>query len=243
MLLQIISDLHLEFLDTFKRMTAWIGQLEADGVDVLVLAGDIADHKHLPDVLEHFCSHYSKADVIYCYGNHEYYGIRFTQMSQVTPSELPNNFHILDKNIVTIGKHRFIGGTLWFPFKIESVPYCRLLSDFSLIKGFEPAVYDENKAMAQYFAEQMKAGDIVVTHHYPCRLSTAKQWENHPTNAFFYSQMDDLIKDRKPALWVHGHTHDSFDYQFGETRIVCNPLGYPENEENPDFNSQLVIDI
>ena len=29
--------------------------------------------------------------------------------------------------------------------------------------------------------------------------------------------------DPGPDLWVHGHTHNSFDYTLGRTRVVVNP--------------------
>lgn len=29
-----------------------------------------------------------------------------------------------------------------------------------------------------------------------------------------------------PVRWVHGHTHDSFDYDVRGCRVVCNPRGY-----------------
>ena len=36
--------------------------------------------------------------------------------------------------------------------------------------------------------------------------------------------------DRGPDLWVHGHTHDSFDYVLGWTQVVVNPYGYQDVE-------------
>jgi len=35
-------------------------------------------------------------------------------------------------------------------------------------------------------------------------------------------------------LWIHGHTHESFDYMVGDTRIVCNPRGYIGYEQCAD---------
>jgi hypothetical protein len=51
-----------------------------------------------------------------------------------------------------------------------------------------------------------------------------------------------------PVLWVHGHTHTSFDYRVGECRVVCNPRGYMLGvsrrvPENDDFNPAFVVDI
>ena len=43
-------------------------------------------------------------------------------------------------------------------------------------------------------------------------------------SAAFASDLDRLMG--KAALWIHGHTHDSFDYVLNGTRVVCNPRGY-----------------
>lgn len=53
--------------------------------------------------------------------------------------------------------------------------------------------------------------------------------------------LTDVIEDGRPALWVHGHTHDSCDYELGATRIVCNPRGY--EDENSAFDPELVVTL
>ena len=50
-----------------------------------------------------------------------------------------------------------------------------------------------------------------------------------------------MIEEQRPALWVHGHTHDSCDYQVGVTRVVCNPRGY--EDENKRFDPELVVTV
>ena len=47
----------------------------------------------------------------------------------------------------------------------------------------------------------------------------------------------------KVTLWVHGHFHDSFDYDVYGTRVVCNPRGYSPDALNPGFDSDLVIEV
>jgi hypothetical protein len=44
---------------------------------------------------------------------------------------------------------------------------------------------------------------------------------------------------------VHGHTHDSFDYDLDGTRVVCNPRGYARGgvNENPRFDPHLTITV
>jgi calcineurin-like phosphoesterase family protein len=46
-------------------------------------------------------------------------------------------------------------------------------------------------------------------------------------------------------LWIHGHTHDSFDYQVHGTRVVCNPRGYVRDGvlENENFNPVFTVDV
>ena len=42
-------------------------------------------------------------------------------------------------------------------------------------------------------------------------------------------------------LWIHGHVHNSADYRVGDTRVVCNPHGY--GNENPAFNPSLIVEV
>lgn len=71
------------------------------------------------------------------------------------------------------------------------------------------------------------------------------------TSAAFASDLSELMAN--VDLWLHGHVHDSFDYQVGCCRVVANPCGYPRNRfsvtsarelefENPHFQFASVID-
>jgi len=60
-------------------------------------------------------------------------------------------------------------------------------------------------------------------------------------NAAFASDLNDVIAEGRPTLSAHGHPHDSFDYTVGDTRIVCNPRGY--DDENRQFNPMLVLKV
>lgn len=31
--------------------------------------------------------------------------------------------------------------------------------------------------------------------------------------------------------WVFGHTHDAIEYEIGDVKFLCNPLGYPSESE------------
>jgi hypothetical protein len=43
---------------------------------------------------------------------------------------------------------------------------------------------------------------------------------------------NDLLERKETG---DGHTHESFDYEIGKTRVVCNPRGYASTEENKGF--------
>jgi len=53
--------------------------------------------------------------------------------------------------------------------------------------------------------------------------------------------MDDFILEHQPRLWIHGHTHESFDYKIGKTRVVCNPRGYASTEKNKGFRPDYTL--
>ena len=45
------------------------------------------------------------------------------------------------------------------------------------------------------------------------------------------------------ALWVHGHTHTSVDFEVAGTRVVSNQRDYPGEGEESGFRPALVIDL
>ena len=84
---------------------------------------------------------------------------------------------------------------------------------------------------------------VVVTHHAPSALSNPPQFAGSPISGAFYSNLDELIEDTKPTLWIHGHVHDSCDYVIGETRVVCNPFGYEGIETNVDWDPRAMVEL
>jgi predicted phosphodiesterase len=82
---------------------------------------------------------------------------------------------------------------------------------------------------------------IVMTHHAPSRRSVPDSRWGDPINAAYASDLEALIEEMRPHLWVHGHIHSSSDYRIGPTRVVCNPRGYFPAQLNPGFNPALTI--
>ena len=73
---QVLSDLHLEFhQDSGER---FLMGLDPQGVDVLVVAGDLCTKREHAEVLR-FLSH-KYPHVVFIVGNHDYYGCTYLQV-------------------------------------------------------------------------------------------------------------------------------------------------------------------
>jgi Icc-related predicted phosphoesterase len=86
---------------------------------------------------------------------------------------------------------------------------------------------------------------VVITHHAPSRKSIHPRFADSLMNACFVSDAEHLIERSGACLWIHGHTHDSFDYPVSGTRVVCNPRGYARNgvNENRSFDRNLLVTV
>jgi len=50
-----------------------------------------------------------------------------------------------------------------------------------------------------------------------------------------------MIVSREPKVVVHGHTHIGCEYSLGNTRVYCNPMGYPN--ENDSVYQPLIVEV
>ena len=86
---------------------------------------------------------------------------------------------------------------------------------------------------------------VVVGHHTPSHTSCHPRYKDDQImNGGYHSDLSEFILDRPGIkLWTHGHTHESFDYMIGSTRIVCNPRGYDGYEDIADRFELKVIEL
>lgn len=268
MKIHILSDLHLEFSDRHPPWTP-----PATGADVVILAGDIDNGTRAIDWAERT---FPDQTVLYVPGNHEFYDGDLGEVREALAarSAASPNVRTLDDGTWASGGVRFIGTTLWTDFELfgadqrepaiaESLKY---VVDFRAIgdgpgQRFTPARSLALHAASLAFLEQaLRAphdGDtVVVTHHGPHPASVHPRWAADLTSAAFVSDLTRLMG--KARLWVHGHTHDSFDYEIGGTRVIANPMGYRKSNwararhgeeppevrfENARFDAGLTVTI
>jgi predicted phosphodiesterase len=240
-----MSDLHLEM--HADGGAGFVRALDPAGVDVLVLAGDITygrDFDVLADTFAPLAEKYRH--VLYVPGNHEYYKSSPAEVTRNVArltDELPNVVSP-DNGVAVIEGRRFVAGTMWFRREPAAVTLKGFMTDFSIIRNFEPWVYEQNAAFERALDAELAPGDVVLTHHLPTPASVWPRFVGSPLNAFFLCDMTSHIEARRPALWIHGHTHQRCDYRLGDTRVVANPLGYPkELASQRAFDGKFCVDV
>lgn len=242
--LQVFSDLHLEL---YPRRDLVSGVLErrirlVEGATACILAGDVAvptgkRRAWLDLALGFFSWRYER--VFYVPGNHEFYRAPAAAALEKLRNVVGRypRVTLLEPGVVgSWAGGRVIGATLWFRPGRYNARHASQLADFSEIRDFVPWVYEQNREHIAWLHDAVEEGDIVVTHHLPSRRSVAWRYSRDATNVFFVCDVEKLIEERRPALWVHGHAHTSFRYELGPTSVLCNPLGY-WGEENPAFDT------
>lgn len=250
MKLHVVSDLHLSVAGFDLPETA---------ADMIVLAGDIAR----PLEACAWARRLGKP-VIYVAGNHEFYGgsIEGT-IGALRAHSVDTAIHLLETDELIVEGVRFLGTTLWSDFSVvdeaeralAEEQAVAMIRDFSRIRAepsaerlFSPsdstALFRRSGEWLQRKLDEPWDGPtVVVTHHAPSRQSIHPRFAGSPLNACFVSDAERLMGAERVALWIHGHTHDSFDYLVGGTRVLCNPRGYAKNgvSENAAFDAGLVV--
>jgi len=251
--LNILSDLHL------SRAGLPLPDVQAD---IVILAGDISRPKEALAWASRFTQ-----PVLYVPGNHEFYGSSLGDtIAQLKHYAEGTSVRVLDNEEIVLEGIRFLGSTLWTDFNLYGQGVLRdqaikealaLIRDFAVIKSdaipgasLSPAeletVFNTNRAWLQNKLDESFDGPtVVITHHAPSTRSIHPRFEGSLINTCFVSDSEYLMNAGRAALWIHGHTHDSFDYQVDGTRVLCNPRGYARDgvNENPSFDPNLVAEL
>ena len=267
----VLSDLHYELM--WPNIDGDLPRVKA--ADLLIMAGDCHNaFKLMPFLARKFPA----LPVVAVAGNHEHYetgasvqrGIQWMRTAARDVRETQTGeVYFLENETVVLDlageKIRVIGSTLWTDFKlfennVGHMAYCQMgMNDFVYIESdAEPGhklrpietVQWHQAARAFIAAELAKPFDgktIVVTHHGPSIRSVAQRYLKDPLSAAFAANCDDLLA-MGADLWCHGHTHDSFDYMAGSTRVICNPRGYSARPgggrpENKMFDPSLLVEV
>ncbi|AJD43926.1 metallophosphoesterase domain-containing protein (plasmid) [Rhizobium gallicum bv. gallicum R602sp] len=200
--------------------------------------------------------------VVVVAGSHEFDGASITesiQDSRAFADKYPN-IHYLENDAVDIGDVRFLGGTLWTDFRLRGGdPELAMaaaevgINDYRRIKfqklpyrKFRPIhAYRKHQEARNFLASELRGGEgrktVIVTHHAPSVLSIAPDLRDDRLSPCYASDLESLIVEARPALWVHGHVHRVNAYMIGDSRVISNPRGYPG--EGTRFDPAFTVEV
>lgn len=245
---QILSDIHLEF---------GLRDIDFSDCDLLILAGDI--HLGLKGY-DWIFEKVKDIPVIYVLGNHEFYKNSYPKLIHKIKKEAKgSNVHVLENESIVIDGVTFHGMTLWTDFELFGDPRIagfecqQKMNDYNLIRR-DPSysrlrsidthvVHNESlKWLDESLSNSGTSKNVVISHHAPSIKSIALKYREDLLSAGFASSLEDFILKHQPDFWIHGHIHEMADYKIGDTRIICNPYGYPD-EKVEGYKDKMIIEI
>ena len=261
------SDLHLEFQDILLNNTENADVLALAG-DICTVKHFHSRPEMEKSYQEFFntCSE-QFPHVVYVIGNHEHYNYQFNYTVNDLKRKLAHykNIHVLDNEVFDIENYTFVGSTLWTdmndecPLTMDAASFA--MPDFKIVKYFDGVNYmkftpqqsvREHAKSLRYIKQVIRNCNdkdyylerdvIVVTHHSPSHRSIHPKYKHDELmNGAFHNNLDYMMElADNIKVWIHGHTHDAFDYVIGTTNVLCNPRGYPKEAGHGSFKLQYV---
>lgn len=227
--------------------------------EVLIIAGDIG---HFNDqnifALKTIKELYGYKKIFFVLGNHDYYLLsecvvneykensynRINEMKKLC-DEL-EDIHILSGDVIEYKGIKFGGSGLWYDGKylqrfdmtltkdgINDL-WKRKIMDANAIYGINN--YDEIfKEEIEKLRQCYDKCDVLITHVNPSILPqhTVRKHLLNKLNGFYSFDGEYYLENTPAKYWIFGHTHTEIEYEVYGTEVLCNPLGYPQ--ENCDF--------
>ena len=255
MRIQYMSDLHMELYDNSRYIKA--KEFEATG-DVLVLAGDTFYLRDIIAPQKKFWNWASKnfRQVLMVPGNHEFYGNGdVTERGDSWQWMFRKNVGYYYNKVVRIDDIDFILTTLWSKIPEMDMFYVlRGMNDFRQImydgRRFMPEDFNlEHEKCLRFLKQAVKESTakhiVVVTHHLPSLAVVAARHMGSVLNGAFATELGNFIADSRIDAWIYGHSHTNIDTTIGNTKIVCNQMGYVFSNEHltNGFESGKVIEL
>lgn len=262
MRLQILSDLHNEFLAVDGEP---VPDVPATGADLLILAGDV---DHGVEAV-HWAARQAErlgVPVLLVPGNHEYYhGVFPDTLEAMRRAASGTGVSVLDCDEWRhpAGGLRVLGTTLWTDYGAsveEDAGECMrqaemAMADYRFI-GLPDGgpltalrLLERFRESARWLRQQLdspwEGHTVVVSHTAPSPRCAHPHYGLDTLSACFVVDMEALIDPRRVQLWVHGHTHANTDLVINGVRVVSNQRGYPGEllPEGPAFAMNRVVTV
>ena len=263
------SDLHVDINTKYYDISnvELMQKLNLYDVDILIIAGDIAEYPKNLHFADYLSSHYPKLRIIEIGSNHLYYSCINLNMTMKEidkackkHNEINPNYYYLERDTVVLDNIKFIGCAMWTTMAEHQVgrrmKIMSCLNDFQYILAeknrrfnVKDAVDLHNKSKRFITKEVNNTLDnqecIVITHHAPFY-----EYHSEVSHAFGIDMSKTIKRFKKcPTLWVSGHTHinDKDRYiqnkGFKYVMVASNQFGYKgEAEHGSQFDAWKTFD-
>ncbi len=236
MKIQYMSDLHLEFRDNMQYIKD--NEFPVMG-DVLVLAGDTAYLRDTTMPNLKFWKTLAKnyRQVLIVPGNHEFYGYGdMLAYGDSWEKMLQPNVGYYQNKVIRVDDTDFILSTLWSHIRPQDEYFvARGMNDFRQIRyGGRMFTTDdfnvEHEKCLAFIKEAVEASDaknvVVVTHHLLSYTVVDPCYKGDSLNSAFATELGEYIADSRINVWIFGHSHSNINAQLGNTKLLCNQMGY-----------------
>ena len=249
MKINFLSDIHLEYL-------GYQYDLAKTDADIIVLAGDIGNGLLGVEWAIRQSEKLEKP-IFYVFGNHEYYNNDFTLVERAKKYAKDSIVTIMDRDIVEIDEYLIAGTTLWTDYCLYGEPQQWVamhaakdsIADHSLVT-YDDHIFTPEDALKEHkkdlewlnSALQSTKKKIVITHHAPTFHAAHPHYRGDMCTPAFCSDLEGFIAERKPVVWINGHSHYSYRKQIGDTICMSNPKGY-RHEGVLHFDPKLIVEV
>ena len=262
MLFKVISDLHVDINRSL------VADMKFDKNAFYLIAGDISgDRIKTMNFLQS-----KDIQGVFVEGNHLGYNevtggmLDSKEKSNLFLAErfpLDNKMRFLENNYVVINDIVIVGCTLYTDFTLfhnqplhaeiartsmNDFRYVKTIDNNGKLRTVNPNDYinwfNNSINYIKDICEKFKNSKIVVvTHFVPSIKGIENMYKHDLVTPAYATSLDQFILDRPNIkLWVNGHTHHQCEYSIGDTKVICNPFGYM-NENLIDMNKVLGVDI
>lgn len=256
---RILSDVHFHQYN-FDDITKYLKEFPTGDCDAIFIAGDFVDI-HNKDKWLGILAEKAKADgqrVFFVPGNHEYWDENrddvHSELQKV--EEKYENFKWLRDFQTQLfyidGKTYLISGdTGWFNCNHPGTTANNWCDYKYSEKGHRLFIQEKNcvnhSNLDELFDHQSKQKEVLrydckifMTHHIPCMNSISPRYVSYNNNCFYYNSYFEhklVYGLNPPDVWIHGHVHSCWDYQFNKTRVCARPVGYSfeRKEQYPEI--------
>lgn len=90
---------------------------------------------------------------------------------------------------------------------------------------------------------QERERTIVCTHFFPTIEWLDQGQKLHQWRSIIGTELDPMLREVGPKLWLCGHLHESRDLTIGGTRVYWNPRAGALDGRNPEFDEHAVLMI